>query len=524
MNRTWHLTTYDLRRHIWVAVFVSLAIVLMLPARLLMLDANDDPSSFMARSIVVSTISLCLVVTWLSLLARVMQGDAAHGTAGQWMTRPISGPRMLASKLLACALLGFGLPWITQAAMMVVRGCPVFIALDSSLALAAMLALFGTPLLLVAALARKFFVFWGILIVAFLALAMVLAARPLFGASEPASVQGVKFGAMLVTADLGALALLWWLYARRRVAPVVFAGLGWLGLAVLIGVFWPWYAETSPERIARIDVPAGASVVVKAGTVGPTSVVSSRSAKRRDLRIEAGLENWPAGAWRLNRINGGLLKAGGGSVDVSMQPAIPHGARFGIGDELANALGEGITWDRHRIAAAAVMPFAAMIDATAAAEATQFSGQARVEKIELRKLGRLELDGSNRIQIGAQRLWVRKMTPQEGRIELQLAFDRFTRGFTENTLEEQALRWPIVVVVDRTNRVRQVSWRGGPTSNMATPGFALELQPLVIPLPEVSVAGGANPGDFSLVVVGEFPVGQCSLPVAQTIVERKSAR
>lgn len=120
MSLAWHIARNDLRRLRWpiVAWIVVIAAKLGLGV-LLVLGVGADQSLELFETLSVASRAMPVLEALLGygLVASVVHGDLMLGTTAFWMTRPVSGARMLAGKAMGLAVI-FGvvpialtLPW-----------------------------------------------------------------------------------------------------------------------------------------------------------------------------------------------------------------------------------------------------------------------------------------------------------------------------------------------------------------------------------------------------------------------------
>ncbi|MEI6107964.1 MAG: hypothetical protein WCR49_13250 [Opitutae bacterium] len=109
MNLTWHIVKKDLRALKWPLLIWVLLIVAKLVTGVMLLsaDGTEDPEWF-RRLDALSKILAGLECVSFVLAAALIQEDLLVGTSAFWVTRPISGARLLRAKLLGLVLI-FGL-------------------------------------------------------------------------------------------------------------------------------------------------------------------------------------------------------------------------------------------------------------------------------------------------------------------------------------------------------------------------------------------------------------------------------
>lgn len=108
MKLTWHIVAKDIRR-LWLPIALW-ALVVLARFEVGVLLLRGDGTSYNTFDLLQTVGGFLLgldTFIHVVLAAMLVQGDAVVGTKGFWMTRPISGPRLLGAKLLG-ALLVFG--------------------------------------------------------------------------------------------------------------------------------------------------------------------------------------------------------------------------------------------------------------------------------------------------------------------------------------------------------------------------------------------------------------------------------
>jgi hypothetical protein len=108
MNLTWHIIKKDLRALRWPLLLWTLLIVMKLGAGALLLTADGtEGDSWILSLDAAAKILAALEVLSFILVAALVQEDPLVGTTAFWVTRPISGGRLLRAKLLTivCASL-----------------------------------------------------------------------------------------------------------------------------------------------------------------------------------------------------------------------------------------------------------------------------------------------------------------------------------------------------------------------------------------------------------------------------------
>src|SRR5882757_4258729 len=111
MNLTWHIVKKDLRALRWPILLWVLVIVTKLGIGVAMLtaDGTEGPEWFrrldMFAKLMAGIEGVCFV-----FMATLIHEDLLVGTTAFWMTRPISGGRLLGAKLLSIGLVFWVMP------------------------------------------------------------------------------------------------------------------------------------------------------------------------------------------------------------------------------------------------------------------------------------------------------------------------------------------------------------------------------------------------------------------------------
>lgn len=109
MNLTWHIVKKDLRALKWPFLLWALVIVAKLAVGVMLLTADGtEEAEWFTRMSGLSQVLASFECVNFVLAAAVIQQDLLVGTRAFWVTRPISGGRLLRAKLLTL-LLVFGL-------------------------------------------------------------------------------------------------------------------------------------------------------------------------------------------------------------------------------------------------------------------------------------------------------------------------------------------------------------------------------------------------------------------------------
>lgn len=259
MKLTWHIIKKDLRRHAWA---YSLWIALLgtkLGLALTMMEAgNPDPEWFkwMANAHAVAVVVESLV--GFLLMASWVLADETTGSSVFWVTRPISGWRLLSAKLTGAALFFVVVPGFVPLIWQLYSGSPatmIYTEIGRTWLMQA--GLVGTAFGL-AALTGRSSVFVRALLLA-IAFGMLAGLYKAMMASAtlptPGTVVATRsiVATMLFGLTVAGVAALQYGWRRNRLAWVV----ALLGVLAVVGIksSWPW-AFIAAETVAAGTVTA----------------------------------------------------------------------------------------------------------------------------------------------------------------------------------------------------------------------------------------------------------------------------
>jgi hypothetical protein len=247
MKLTWHLVGKDLRRFTWPLVALALVILLKLAIGVVLVsaDANLHPQRFshyetLANFLIVLEVGVVAVLT-----AAAVQEDALVGTRAFWTTRPISGPRLLGTKLLMLGLSFFALPLLLTLPWWLYCGLtPAQIAKTAGETVL-WHAFTITAALPFAVLTRTLGRFLAVVVIAALtAIVLQMALRTgLFGLDDNALPRGARFTRtwLLITfAAVAAATLVVHQYFTRRFSRSIAIAASAIAIGFVVGCFWRW--------------------------------------------------------------------------------------------------------------------------------------------------------------------------------------------------------------------------------------------------------------------------------------------
>ncbi|MBL9219250.1 MAG: hypothetical protein JNG82_12215 [Opitutaceae bacterium] len=273
MNLTWHIVKKDLRALKWPLLVWALIVAFKLGvgATLLTADGTEDQEWFLRLNLLAKLLAglegMCFV-----LVAALIHEDRLVGTTAFWMTRPISGARLLGAKLLGLGLVfwlgpvlvslpwwlwcGYGWPEIGWAAAELVAIQTIFM-------------LVGLLWAVVTDGYARFLMWTLVMIVA------VLVAGVLIGqhftrtdASVSSEVATSRITVILALAVAGIGSVVAHQFLTRRLGRSIALIGATVGLIVMTALWWPWdlriearwlaYQESRvEEKWAESSAPAG---------------------------------------------------------------------------------------------------------------------------------------------------------------------------------------------------------------------------------------------------------------------------
>jgi len=338
MKLTWHIIRKDLVRMRLPLALWCLLLAAHVVVGAVLVSANGFDLHWLDSVALVDHLLTALdIVVNYALVAELIQGDAMVGSQVFWMTRPISGARLLGAKFLGAVILFEFLPVAILLPWWLNCGYG-----PHEVGLAAVEVMFWRTLItmvafLVSALTDGLgrFLVWS-LVLAFGAVTVPLTITEMFDSVrhsfgegrlvEPAGLglvayasegtlatrQGLAF--LLCVAGIAAVVANQFL-TRRLVRSVSLALVGFLAAAMVFAEFpWDWsgWRLRSGERAAGL--PTGVTVSFAKATLG-YSKPGDPIDQQPILRIEFDVLHMPAGmAWRVERIDDAWSWSDGGTV------------------------------------------------------------------------------------------------------------------------------------------------------------------------------------------------------------------
>lgn len=269
MNLTWHIVKKDLRALQWPLLLWIGLIIAKLGVGVALLNADGtEGMEWFNKMDGVSKVLAGLEFMSFVLTAAIIQQDLLVGTTAFWMTRPISGARLLRAKLIGIALVFIAapvlvtLPWWLGCGF---GGRELAWAMAETVALQAIAVLLG---LLWSVVTDGFsrFLMWTL--VTLFATPMVTAIIAYYAGRGRASVLpelvATRFLLVLLLAFVGILVVVVHQFLTRNLGRSIAIVAGTVGLIVLTGAFWPWSLNVESRfysyliRQAQGDWPAAA--------------------------------------------------------------------------------------------------------------------------------------------------------------------------------------------------------------------------------------------------------------------------
>ena len=269
MNLTWHIVKKDLRALKWPIGIWLLCIVAKLGIGVLLLngDGTEGADWFGKMDAFAKVLNAFSFISFV-LTAAVIQQDLLVGTTAFWMTRPISGGRLLRAKLITLGLVFGVMPVLVNLPWWI--GCHYGIdevawAALETLAVQAIVVLLGMLWSVVTdGFAR--FLMWTLVtlfatptLIGIVGYAVSRRAPPVFQ-----EVIGTRFVVVLALAVVGIATVVVHQYLTRKTERSIGIIAGAVGLIVLTGAFWPWSLNIDGRfysyvmRRAEGQWPAGA--------------------------------------------------------------------------------------------------------------------------------------------------------------------------------------------------------------------------------------------------------------------------
>lgn len=395
MNLTWHIAKKDLRALRWPLGLWLLCIVAKLGIGVLLLNDNGEEGVewFQQMDFLAQGLAVGEVLSFV-LVAALIQEDLMVGTEAFWMTRPISGGRLLRAKLLTIGLVFIvapvliTLPWwlgCNYGAAEIAWAAVETAAVHAFVVLAALLWAAVTD-----GLGR--FLMWTLVTLA--VTPMVTAILAYYAKrGSPGPVPELMSTRLMVACAImivGTLVVLVHQYLTRHTWRSIAVIGGTLGLLILALGFWPWAWNIEPKvfgyllRRAEGEWPAGAEPAGLKFTLQSAEFAARKDRPSRpgslatSYRVEGlaegqGMMSYPSEhSWRWPDGTSESGYASGRSLLHSM--AMNQARAFVAGKSTA------VPWEREHVSMLSFLPSSTM--AKVRAQAPEYRLQARLQLMQ----------------------------------------------------------------------------------------------------------------------------------------------
>jgi hypothetical protein len=245
MNLTWHIVKKDLRALRWPLALWTLLIAAKLGLGVAMLTGEGGASVDWFPTL--DNISMLLAgLQGMSfiLVAALIQEDLLVGTSAFWVTRPISGGRLLAAKLLGIGLIFGVLPVLVNLPWWL--GCgygwhEIGWAVLETVGFNAIFALIGLLWAVVTDGYGRFLMWTLVMLIAIPSIAGGISMYlTRIHAAQPAGLMWARTAVALSLAVLGVGGMVVHQFLTRRTVRSVIAIVVTAGLISAVGLWWPW--------------------------------------------------------------------------------------------------------------------------------------------------------------------------------------------------------------------------------------------------------------------------------------------
>jgi hypothetical protein len=273
MRLIWHMVRKDLRTLRFAAVLLAVAVATKLAVGFWMLrDPASAQRTLFDQILVMANVAIGLemAVTWIAT-ALLVRSDTPIGTTAFWMSRPISGGRLLAAKLFAAGVVFAGVPVLVTLPWWLMNGFGLREVWLAALETALWQTLVVVPAMGVAVLTRRLKVFLAISVLAWGGLAAYVTwsggvaggvtwdqlARARTVAEIANAGQGLAYTRLALVvgaAVLGAFFLAAHQYLTRRWGRSAGFGAGLVAGIAGVALSWPWDLSgwTFPEALSLV--------------------------------------------------------------------------------------------------------------------------------------------------------------------------------------------------------------------------------------------------------------------------------
>lgn len=317
MNLTWHIVKKDLRALKWPLLIWALIIVAKLGVGVMLLTADGtEDTDWLRRMDGMSKVLAALEGVSFVLAAALVQQDLLVGTKAFWVTRPISGGRLLRAKLLTLLLVFGVLPLLVTLPWWLWCGYGLreigWAALET-FAIHAACVLLGILWAVVTDGFGRFLMWTLVTLFAIPTLTTTVAYYFTRGLSN-ADI-GTRFAVGAAIAVVGIVAVVVHQYLTRRTLRSIgiIGAIG--GVLVLVGAFLPWrwnlesqlythLMEKEEGQWSAAAEPAGLKFAVESAQLGKERPAAKNAQLTVKFRVEGLTESqalrayWSNYAWR----------------------------------------------------------------------------------------------------------------------------------------------------------------------------------------------------------------------------------
>ncbi len=292
MNLTWHIVKKDLRALRWPIGIWLLCIVAKLGVGVILLNAAGDEGIewFRQMDIMAKVLAAGELLSFV-LVAALIQEDLMVGTTAFWMTRPISGARLLRAKLLTIGLVFLLAPVLVTLPWWL--GCHYGIdeiawAAAETFAVHALVVL-GALLWSAVTDGLGRFVMWSLVTLVVTPMLTGILSHYIRrgGSASVPEIASTRLMVALAILGLGILVVMIHQYLTRHTWRSIAVIGTTMGLVVLTLAFWPWAwnieSRTYSYLIGRAQgdwpattEPAGLKFTLKSAEFGAQSARSNR--------------------------------------------------------------------------------------------------------------------------------------------------------------------------------------------------------------------------------------------------------
>lgn len=307
MNLTWHIVKKDLRALRWPILLWVLVIVTKLGIGVAMLtaDGTEGPEWFtrldMFATLLAGIEGVCFV-----FMAALIHEDLLVGTTAFWMTRPISGGRLLRAKLLGIGLVFWVMPVLVSLPWW--QGCgyglrEIAWAAAETVALQAIFVLVGLLWAVITDGYARFLMWTLLMVVAIPSIGGLIGMHfSKTNAVVPAGVGTSRMAVALALAVAGIATVVVHQFLTRRLwrSGAIIAATA--GLIVMTALWWPWDLKIAAqwqaygERRVEASWPtttAPAGLTLTLGSAELARAPGARADRPVQLRVNYRVEGLP---------------------------------------------------------------------------------------------------------------------------------------------------------------------------------------------------------------------------------------